>query len=190
MDSNTKQDVRTEALRRRDAIPLDERARKSALICGALVDDEHFVSARGLHVYLPFGSEVDIHPLIEIAWGMGKEVGLMRVMDDGGIAHHEIDSGTEYQKGPLGILEPVSAEPFDLDRCDLVIVPVVAADVSGNRLGYGKGYYDQFLAQYPRPAIGVCFEEQVFDAIPADEGDIALDAIYTDRRVILPPDEE
>lgn len=113
----------------------------------------------------------------------------MRVMEDGGIAHHEIDSGTSYRKGSLGIMEPIEAEPFDLDRCDLVIVPIVAADEEGNRLGYGKGYYDQFLAQHPRPAIGVCFDEQIFDHIPSDEGDIVLDAIYTDRRVIVPEED-
>jgi len=190
METRTKDQIRRDALQRRDAIPPEQRALRSAAICSAVIDDETFVRARGVHVYLPIGSEVDIRPIIEVAWGMGKDVGLMRVMEDGGIEHHEIDSGTEYRPGPLGVLEPVQAESFDLDICDLVIVPVVAVDQDGNRLGYGKGYYDQFLAQYPRPAIGVCFEDQVFDHIPADDGDISLDAVYTDRRVILPPEEE
>lgn len=189
MISMNKSELRREALRRRDEIPAPDRDAKSAAICSAVVDDELFLSARGIHVYLPFGTEVDIRPLIDVAWGMGKEVGLMRVMEDGGIAHHEIDPGTVYRKGNLGIMEPVEAEPFDLDRCDLVIVPIVAADPHGNRLGYGKGYYDQFLAQYPRPAIGVCFDAQIFDDIPSDEGDIVLDAIYTDQRVIIPEEE-
>lgn len=190
MENLKKDDLRRKAIDRRNALTPKERDRRSAAICSALIDDELFLAARAIHVYLPFGTEVDINPVIEVAWGMGKEVGLMRVMEDGGIAHHEIDSGTTYRKGSLGIMEPVDSEPFNLDHCDLVIVPVVAADSMGNRLGYGKGYYDQFLSHYPRPAIGVCFEEQIFDSIPHDDGDIVLDAIYTDRRVIVPDDAE
>lgn len=180
----TKEDIRREALRRRNAIEPETRAVASLAICRNIMEDDLFLDARGLHVYLPFGTEVDIKPLIELSWEMGKEVGLMRVMDDGGIAQYSITPSTNYRRTKLGILEPVDAEPFDMNICDLVLAPLLAADEECNRLGYGKGYYDQFLAQYPRPTLGVAFEEQIFPSLPADERDIKLDGIYTEKRFI------
>ena len=186
----TKNDLRSEALRRRNAIPTARRAAASLAICRGIMEDELFLDARGIHVYLPFGTEVDIKPLIELSWEMGKEVGLMRVRDDGGISHYSISPSTDYRRTKLGILEPVDAEPFDLNLCDLILVPVLAADEDCNRLGYGKGYYDQFLAQYPRPALGVAFEDQIFPQLPVDDLDIKLDGIYTEKRFIGDGEED
>ncbi|HVZ39142.1 MAG TPA: 5-formyltetrahydrofolate cyclo-ligase [Candidatus Kapabacteria bacterium] len=180
----SKNDIRRDALTRRDAIPADVRANSSLSICRAVSEDDLFLDSNGIHVYLPIGSEVDIRPLIELAWEMGKEVGMMRVMDDGGIAQYSITPSTRYNVTKLGIMEPLDAEPFDMDICDLVIVPVVAADEYCNRLGYGKGYYDQFLAHHPRPTLGVAFEEQMVAELPVDDLDIQLDGIYTERRFI------
>jgi 5-formyltetrahydrofolate cyclo-ligase len=184
MSLSTKEEIRREALRRRDLISDEERAKASLVICRAVSEDDLFIDARGVHVYLPFGSEVDITPLIELSWELGKDVGLMRVSEDGGTAQYSIVSSTNYQRTRLGILEPIDAEPFDMNICDLVIVPTVAADLECNRLGYGKGYYDQFLALFPRPTIGVTFDQQIFDALPCDERDIRLDMICTELRTI------
>jgi 5-formyltetrahydrofolate cyclo-ligase len=180
----TKEDVRREALKRRNALSEEERASMSLMICNSVMDQEAFLDARGIHVYLPIGSEVDIKPLIDVAWGMGKSVGLMRVMGDGGSIQFAIAPQTTYRKSSLGILEPVDAEPFDMNTCDLVVAPLVAADQHCNRVGYGKGYYDQFLTQYPRPTIGAAFEVQIFSEIPTDEGDIKVDVIITEQRII------
>jgi 5-formyltetrahydrofolate cyclo-ligase len=176
--------MRREALERRDALSAEERAVASLVICNRVMDDDMFLDARGVHVYLPIGSEVDINPLTSMAWEMGKKVGLMRVMEDGGSVQYAITPHTSYRKTKLGILEPTDAELFDLDQCDLIIAPMLAADENCNRLGYGKGYYDQFLAQYPRPTFGVAFEQQIFPDLPVDEGDVKVDTIYTEVRVI------
>lgn len=184
MSLSTKEEIRREALRRRNTMPDEERAKASLTICRAVSEDELFIDARGIHVYIPFGSEVDIMPLIELSWELGKEVGLMRVSEDGGSAQYSIAPSTTYQRTRLGILEPTDAEEFDMDVCDLVIVPILAADLECNRLGYGKGYYDQFLSLYPRPSIGVAFDQQIFDQLPTDERDIRLDMIYTEIRTI------
>lgn len=184
MRASTKETVRKEALARRNALTDEERAVKSLAICEAIMEHESFLDARGVHVYLPVRSEVDIKPLITLAWEMGKDVGLMRVQPDGGNEQFLIRPDTEYQPGPFGILEPVVPSAFDMNQCDVVLVPLVAADEQGNRLGYGKGYYDQFLSQYPRPTIGAAFDVQVFPQIPVDELDITLDYIATESRVI------
>ena len=184
MSLSTKEEICRESLRRRNLLGEEERAKASLAICRAVSEDDLFIDARGVHVYLPFGSEVDIHPLIELSWELGKDVGLMRVSEDGGTAQYSILPSTTYQRTKLGILEPVDAEPFDMNVCDLVIVPTLAADLECNRLGYGKGYYDQFLSHYPRPTIGVTFDQQVFDFLPCDERDVKLDVIYTELRTI------
>lgn len=109
---------------------------------------------------------------------------MMRVMADGGTRQFSITPATKFQAAGLGILEPIDAEEFDMNICDLVIVPMVAGDEGCNRLGYGKGYYDQFLIGNPRPAIGVAFDVQIVRELPVDDLDVPLDAIYTERRVI------
>lgn len=161
-----------------------ERASASLAICRAVSEDDSFLDSLGLHVYLPIGSEVDIVPLVELAWEMGKEVGMMTVMGDGGIRQYTINPSTTYRRTRFGIMEPIDADPFDMNICDLVIVPIVAADENCNRLGYGKGYYDQFLSLNPRPTIGVAFDLQIVPQLPTDDGDIQLDMIYTESRYI------
>lgn len=180
----TKEEIRKQALERREQISAEDRAAYSLAICETIMEHEGFLDARGVHLYLPVRSEVDVKPLINMAWELGKEVGLMRIQSDGGSEQHSIRPETEYRKGSLGILEPVESEPFDMNICDLVIVPLVAVDEQGNRIGYGKGYYDQFLTQYPRPTIGVAFDAQVYSGLPADDLDIQLDCVVTESRTI------
>jgi 5-formyltetrahydrofolate cyclo-ligase len=180
----SKDELRGDALARREALSPEERAVASLVICNKVMDDDLFLDARGVHVYLPIGSEVDINPLISMAWEMQKIVGLMRVMEDGGSLQFSITPHTTYRKTSLGILEPTNADLLDMNECDLVIAPMLAADEQCNRLGYGKGYYDQFLAQYPRPTIGVAFETQIYPQLPTNESDIKCDAVYTEVRVI------
>jgi 5-formyltetrahydrofolate cyclo-ligase len=180
----TKNELRQDALERRNSLPPDERAELSNAICRMIMEDDRFMDSSAVHVYLPIGSEVDIRPLIDVAWELGKGVGLMRVHADGGSQQYRITSRTKFTTGTLGILEPIDAELFDMDRCDLVIVPLVAADEQCNRLGYGKGYYDQFLTHYPRPTIGAAFDVQIYPELPTDELDIKLDTVCTEARVI------
>lgn len=186
MKTMTKESIRMEALRRRDSLSDEERATKSLVICETIMEHELFLDARGVHVYLPVRTEVDIKPLISVAWEMGKEVGLMRVQPDGGNEQFSISAETEYRRGVMGVLEPIDAPPFDMNECDVVVVPLVAVDERGNRIGYGKGYYDQFLSQYPRPTIGAAFDVQVFPELPIEGFDITLDNVVTESRLIVP----
>ena len=94
------------------------------------------------------------------------------------------DIDTPFNKAALNIYEPAHGEVCPPEQLDLVIVPLVAADERCNRLGYGKGYYDQFLTHFPRPTIGVGFDAQIFPELPTDDRDIALDKVYTESRLI------
>ena len=176
----TKSEIRSRAIERREALDPELRRVYSQSICEALSDEERFLDARAIHTYLPVSSEVDVSPLLSVAWSLGKDVGMMVVDGDGGSTQLLISESTEYVRGPHGILQPIDAEEFDMEECDLVVVPVVAADRECNRLGYGKGYYDQFLTQFPRPTVGVAFETQIFDGLPVDAGDGRLDIVLTE----------
>lgn len=177
----TKPEIRRKAIQLRDEMNPSERSAYSQTICEALSDEENFLDARAIHTYMPVGSEVDIRPVLSVAWSLGKEVGMMVVDGDGGHSQYAITEGTDFTRGPHGILQPVGATPFDMEKCDLVLVPVVAADAGCNRIGYGKGYYDQFLTQYPRPTTGLAFEVQIFDSLPVDSKDVRLDVVITEE---------
>lgn len=181
---NSKNEIRRELLKRRNDLPSEERRKASLAVCQRIMEDDRFLDARGIHVYIPVGSEVDVRPLVDVAWELGKGVGMMLVHEDGGTSQCRITPSTEFNVGGMGIPQPLNAEVFNMDLCDLVIVPVVAADENCNRLGYGKGYYDQFLTHYPRPSIGAAYDAQVIGHIPIDELDIRLDNVYTESRVI------
>jgi 5-formyltetrahydrofolate cyclo-ligase len=92
------------------------------------------------------------------------------------------------QEGAFGIPEPCpTGIEYQADGADLIVVPGVAFDLSGNRIGYGKGYYDRFLNNPESKArlVGLCHDFQLIDgAIPADLHDIQMDIIVTGRRII------
>ena len=83
----------------------------------------------------------------------------------------------------MGIDTPVSGETLPPEKLDLVLVPGVAFDQSGNRLGFGKGYFDRFLAKCLCPAVGLAYELQLVDAIEARPHDVPMNRIVTERAV-------
>lgn len=175
-----KGEIRKRILGQRDLLPDDVRARASESICQAIADEPWFLDAGAIHTYMPIGTEVDVMPLIELAWGLGKDVGMMIVDGTGGHTQEQVTPETKFTTGPHGIRQPIDADEFDMESCTLVIVPIVAGDGECNRIGYGKGYYDQFLSQYPRPTIGVAFDAQIIPNVPVEDGDIQLDIIMTE----------
>ena len=87
-------------------------------------------------------------------------------------------------KGAFSVYEPDSAELADINEIDVVIVPGVAFDKSGTRIGFGKGCYDRFLKQISSVKIGFCYEFQICDKIIADEHDINMDYLVTEKGLI------
>jgi len=93
----------------------------------------------------------------------------------------------QFSKGRLGINEPQSAD-FSFNEMDIVFIPGIAFDITGNRIGFGKGYYDKYLSKYPqnkRPfIIALVYDFQVLDKIPSQNHDIPVNLIVTDKRII------
>ncbi len=163
-------------------------AKKSRAACKALTTSEEFLQARSVMIYLSTPGEVDTAEIALAAWQSGKTVLAPRVSwEHKHMAPLEIrgfDNGLAV--GRNNIREPIAGVPWPLEEIDLVVVPAMAFDRHGYRLGRGGGFYDRFLAQ-PRLrafACGLAFSEQVVDAVPTHEHDRPVHMLVTDEGVL------
>jgi len=184
----TKQSIRTEAERRRRAQP--DKDALSGQIARRLVALPEYASARTILFYVDARDEVRTRPLLRDALADGRRV-VVPYCVGRALGLFGLRDLAELAEGTFGILEPKPelrdlperrVEPSELD---LAIVPGVAFDVAGRRLGHGAGYYDRFLLRLRPDArrIALAFDCQVFDAIPADSHDVPMDRIVTESQV-------
>jgi len=162
--------------------------RKSVEACRRLVETEEFDCAGVLMLFLPLAHEVDASAIALKAWQQDKLVTVPLVRaDQRRMIPLEIRSLTEaMETDRLGVRTPSVGRPIPVDLIDLVIVPGVAFDALGRRLGRGGGYYDRFMSQgdYRARSCGLAFDEQRLDEVPTGEHDVAVDMLVTDERVL------
>jgi 5-formyltetrahydrofolate cyclo-ligase len=186
-----KKNIRSLTLRKRDEIPKIIRAVKDSLIKEKVFSLPEFLKASMIFFYASFRSEVETLSLIKESISMGKRVVLPKVnRKNQNLMLYEIKDIIELKLGYMGIPEPAIYEKrlIQLEDVDLVIAPGVAFDCSGNRLGYGGGYYDILLSGRKKetPIIALAYEEQIVDSIPSELHDVKVDMIITDTRIIKP----
>jgi 5-formyltetrahydrofolate cyclo-ligase len=182
-----KRSIRREALERRKAIPLRVRQLKDSLIKERLLALPAFRGAERVALYASFRTEVDTLGIIMEALAAGKEVLLPRVdLVEGRLALHRIEGLEDMAPGFRGIPEPAAGEQVPVQEANLLVVPGVAFDPEGRRVGYGGGFYDRLLPRVKglRPIVALAYEEQVFPSLPREEHDISVDVVITDARVI------
>jgi len=175
---------RMRALRRQTASSW--RARASAAVISRLETLPVFQRARVVQTYVALRHEVDTHELIRRLLRAGKQVAAPKVEAGNELQQYFIKDFSELQPGAFGILEP-QPEPGRLaspEQFDLVLVPGLAFDRAGHRLGAGKGYYDRFLAQIKAPKIALAFAFQIVERIPVEAHDQRVDVIVTEKEVI------
>jgi 5-formyltetrahydrofolate cyclo-ligase len=127
-------------------------------------------------VYLSYSSELSTEPLIDKLLERGVAIYAPRVEGEEMVA---VEYGDDFVISGQGIREPIG-ERFDGDL-DIVILPLLAVDEQGNRLGYGGGYYDRYLAKHTSSLkIGYCFDFQMSKSLPSEETDVALNMVVTD----------
>ena len=135
---------------------------------------------RDAHIVLAYYSlpdEVNTHQLIDELVAEGKTVLLPKVLDGETMELRRYTGRQDLSEGSFHIMEPVG-EPFsDYSKIDLSLIPGMAFDAHGHRLGRGKGYYDRFLRAMSVRTIGVCFDFQRVDVVPTDENDVAVDEV-------------
>ena len=159
----------------------------SAAIAGRLTRLELWAEASVVHCYVgSLPGEVRTGSLIASAWAEGRCVQCPRVRPHGQLEHHEVSEREQLAASAFGLLEPdpERAPPADPSAADLIIVPGVAFDARGARLGMGGGYYDRFLAECSAPTVGLAFEMQLLDEIPQAAHDRSVGVIVTELRVI------
>jgi len=179
-----KEKIRRRILKLRDALSTKEREEKSRQIKGELFALFDFKAAKTIFFYAAKGNEVETKGMIEESLSSGKKVGLP-IVKGKEIFFSQIFNYGKLLPSTFGILEPEEEHPISLDRVDLIIVPGIVFDRQGNRIGFGRGFYDRFLKKVPRVfKIGLAFEIQIVEKIPQASNDIPVDKIITERRII------
>lgn len=182
--------MRRQVLAARDALDLAVRSAAAQAIATRVAAFPEYASARAVLLTLPFRSEWDTLPLVRAALAAGKTVAVPRVDKASRMLelHAIADPQADIVDSDQGIPEPRPACPqVPRDAIDFVLVPGVAFDLAGRRLGYGGGYYDRLLPLLSARAMRVAgaFEVQLVDRVPAAPHDLAVDAIVTESRTIL-----
>jgi 5-formyltetrahydrofolate cyclo-ligase len=188
---DAKRVLRERVLAARDALPPSMRAAAALAIAARIAALPSFARARTVLMTLPFRSEWDTLPLARTALDAGKIVAVPRVdararmLELRVIADPVADVATGYQGIPEPRLECPLLAPTAIDW---VLVPGVAFDFDGARMGYGGGFYDRLLPLVPAsaPRVAGAFELQIVAHVPAAPHDLAVDAIVTEARTIVP----
>jgi 5-formyltetrahydrofolate cyclo-ligase len=181
--------LRRQVLARRDALPAETRVAASSVIAARIPTLPEFDAAATVLLTLAFRSEWDTRPLVEGAIAAGKTVVVPRVNTQTRMLelYAIADPDRDVVAGHLGIPEPRQERPqIPRDAIEFVLVPGVAFDLGGRRLGYGGGYYDRLLPLLsPRAArVAGAFDLQVVEHVPAAPHDVAVDAIVTESRIV------
>ena len=171
-------------LEKRNSLSKEEILEKSQKIKSNIFDIESYKQSKTAMFFVSVNSEVNTHNMIKESIGR-KTIAVPKV------AHNEIepsliiDFDSLIPSGKFGILEPIEILKIAYRNIDLVLVPGIAFDKEGHRIGYGFGYYDKFLRKVPKAIkIGLCFDFQIVDKIPREEHDVPVDLIVTEKRVI------
>jgi len=178
----TKDEIRNNALRRRENIDKSTRLELEKLVNGHITGSSIFNAASTVALYAPIKGEVNVLSLLEID---GKVFVFPRV-EGSSINFYPVSSLNDLKRGSFGIMEPINGNKVDPLKIDLVLVPGVVFDISGFRLGYGKGYFDRLIKGYPSmTTMGVCFEDFLVDALPRDPWDTQVDYIVTENGLYI-----
>jgi len=164
-----------------------QRAEASSRAVALLQQQETWRAARAVLFYAPIRNELDIWPAVAVAMQEGKLVCLPRFDDSiqTYIACRVEDPQADLQAGRYGVREPrQGCEAVALNRLDFALVPGVAFDLHGRRLGQGRGYYDRLLAEMSGNRCGVAYDEQIVRAVPVQPHDSYVNCILTPTRWI------
>lgn len=199
----TKAQLRERMKKRRDAMPKDERAAKSDAIARRIMKLDWYSYAAELLVYAAIRSEVELFSFCEMAWRDGRILYFPRVSGED-MEFYRVDSFQQLAPGCFQVPEPRLIADSDFaessdslagevwsagsERTVPILVPGIAFSRQGQRIGYGKGYYDRYLAKHPAlMPIGICFEEQLVDGMETEAQDYPMRRIVTERDVYEAP---
>lgn len=189
---NTKKILRKEILKKRENINITEKKDMDKEILNRLLESKYYNEARNIFIYISYGSEINTKDIINKALKQNKRIYVprtefrTRVMDA-----VEISSLDKLTENSYGILEPSETHKhIDPNELDLILVPGVAFDRKGGRIGYGAGFYDRYFKKINCDNIkritklALAYDFQVIDKVPMDKLDIPVDCIITEKEFI------
>lgn len=185
-----KEEIRRDILEKRHSLSKDYIKNKSKKIFLKLAETVEYINSRNIMFYVATRSEVQTEEMIKMSIEMGKNVFVPIILPEClNLAPSKIlDFDVELEKGKKGILEPKKEyyRLFSPENIDLIIVPGVAFDLSGNRIGRGFGYYDNFLIKVRSSTkiTALAFEIQIVEKIISKKNDIPVHKIITEKRII------
>jgi len=181
-----KQGLRQAILAERRALSVSEVTELSHLVQQAFITTGEFAKARVVAIYAPIHNEVDTSEVMNTAL-MSAKVLLFPAVCHNGLELRSISVPGELHKGAFGIPEPAAECPVHSPgEADLIVIPGIAFDICGIRIGYGKGYYDRTLHHLEGKGklVGFCYDFQLLERIAGEPHDVRMDMIITERRII------
>lgn len=150
-----------------------------------LVSSEYWEKAHTIGITISQGLEWDTKPIIEKAWEDGKSVAVPKCLANKQMAFYLLDHFQQLEKGLYNIPEPNPDKTKKVEKkeIDLLIVPGVAYDIKGFRIGFGGGYYDRFLVDFPNETISILSHIQLTEQIPIESFDIPVRHIVTENKI-------
>lgn len=172
-----KTELRRRIRTQKRAMSAEEIVEKSRRLGALFADSELYRQASAIYGYLPYNQEVRTIPMLEQALRDGKRVAVPKVIGDE-MRFIWMTDLTRVEKGYSGIPEPVDDGPEADDETALVLMPGLAFDAQGHRIGYGGGFYDKFLAREPNhPTLALCYDFQMLEHLETEEFDIPVDLV-------------
>lgn len=174
------EDIRVEMKKKRSSMPYTDVETYSDLIFNKILSLDFVFRHDSFFVYKDFKNEVQTRKLIEYLLSLGKTVAHPITVGENMIP--AIPNGADVSYDRFGIEIPKSYSV--MESAEVIFVPLLACDTSKNRIGFGKGYYDRYMQGKSALKIGLCYDFQVVDGISANEWDVPLDVIITEKRIM------
>lgn len=182
-----KKELRSALLAQRLAIPTEEKQSLDRALVELAVTLPAFREAHLVLLYAPTKGEPDLRPLARRALDQGKKVAFPRCQPaDRSLIFYTVSTTEELSQGCYGIPEPPIREPRPVfSKQTLCILPALSFDEEGYRLGYGGGYYDRFLANFPGVTVGLVYGQLIRQRLPRGPFDIPAHQIITERGILF-----
>lgn len=186
----TKSDLRKKIRAQRSELSLDEVRFATKKISEKIIQHPLFLQAKKIACYIANDNEIELSDIINQSYQLKKEIYLPVMSDQNNMLFYEINAETKFKKNKFKIDEPIidNQKPISPEALDLILIPLVAFDVHGNRLGRGAGYYDRALQSLRNQShqkktylVGVAYAFQKIDCVPTESHDVPLDWVITEK---------
>jgi 5-formyltetrahydrofolate cyclo-ligase len=178
-----KQILRTKFLALRKAMPEQERIHANKTIIATLQKTREYINAKTICTYVSLSDEVDTATLIKNELEKNEKICVVPKVAGSILRLYAIHAWSDLTPGVFGLLEPkTTLTQISPEDIDLFVIPGLVFDITGHRLGYGKGYYDKLLIHTNVPKIALAYDLQVIDAIPHESTDIPVHICITEKQ--------